>query len=107
MGAPQQSPMLSQAGMTFPQQGQQGLVSPMAQQGAPLIMNPPLGIAGINPYAAVMQQQGMSQSFFLINMYRLIYCNKICRFSHIMPVIAVLKELSLRYNCGCKPRFVL
>jgi len=55
----QQSPILSQAAMTFPHNAggaQQALMSPMAQQGAPLIMNPPLGATGINPYAAVMQQ---------------------------------------------------
>lgn len=36
--------------------GQQALMSPMAQQGAPLIMNPPMANPGFNPY--VLMQQG-------------------------------------------------
>ena len=82
LGAPpQQSPVLSQAGMTFPHNAggaaaQQALMSPMAQQGAPLIMNPPLGATGIHPYAAVMQQGKccvFTDTFVLMHVYFIIY----------------------------------
>ncbi|XP_067931385.1 poly(rC)-binding protein 2-like isoform X3 [Watersipora subatra] len=59
-GATKTSVIFSQSGVTFPPQptinglgGQQALMSPIAQQGSPLIMNPSVG----NPY--VLMQQGL------------------------------------------------
>lgn len=65
MGAPQPSPIFSQAGMTFTSAAavnnmagaQAALMSPMTQQGAPLIMNPAVASHALNPY--ILMQQGI------------------------------------------------